>query len=132
MGVSSINNWFTRWAAARRRGDKGILMKATLTGLFAVGSLAIAMAASAEAASVNVADAIVVDTAASVQPAYVVTPNPRYIVYSGYDAALPSAGCYWTRMPMYDSHHEVIGWRGRPLAVCPEPRVSAEAEQLQR
>jgi hypothetical protein len=101
-------------------------MKATLTAL-AVGTLAVATG-SADAAPVNVADAIVVDTAA-VQPSYVVTPNPRYIVYSGYNAALPGPGCYWTRMPMYDSHHEVIGWRGRPLAVCPEPRVSAEAER---
>jgi hypothetical protein len=106
-------------------------MKAALTA-FTVGALAIATAASANAGSINVADAIVVDTAATTQPAYVAKPDPRYIVYSGYNATLPGAGCYWTRMPMYDSHHEVIGWRGRPQAVCPEPTVSAEAERPAR
>jgi hypothetical protein len=103
-------------------------MKTALTAL-TVGTLT-ATASLAEPASVNVADAV--KTVAIVQPAYVATPNPRYIVYSGYNAALPGPGCYWTRMPMYDSHHEVIGWRGPPQAVCPEPRVSAEAERSGR
>jgi hypothetical protein len=106
-------------------------MKTALTAL-TLGSLAFATAGSAGAASINAADAIVVDTAAPSPPTYVVTPNPRYIVYSGYDAALPGPGCYWTRMPMYDAHHEVVGWRGRPMAVCPQPRVSAEAESPRR
>jgi hypothetical protein len=103
-------------------------MKATLTVL-TVGLSAIAAAGPVHAASLNVADAIVVDTAATTDPSYVTKPDPRYIVYSEYNATLPGPGCYWTRMPMYDAHHEVIGWRGRPQAVCPEPRVSAEAEQ---
>jgi hypothetical protein len=106
-------------------------MKASLTAL-TIGALVIGAADSVEAASVDIADAIVVDTAAALQPAYLATPNPRYILYSGYNAALPGPGCYWTRMPMYDSHHEVIGWQGRPMAVCPEPRVSAEAKRPAR
>ena len=106
-------------------------MKATLTAL-TVGTFAVAIPVSVDAASINVADAIVVDTAATTEPSYVTKPDPRYIVYAGYNATLPGPGCYWTRMPMYDSHHEVIGWRGRPIAVCPEPRVSAEAEQPRR
>jgi hypothetical protein len=103
-------------------------MKSTLAGI-AVGTFAVATTISVDAASVNVPDSI--DTVAIVQPAYVAAPNPRYIVYS-HNAALPGPGCYWTRMPMYDAHHEVIGWRGRPQAVCPDPRVSAEAEQPAR
>jgi hypothetical protein len=104
-------------------------MKSTLA-VVTVGTFAVATTVCADAASINVADAI--ENVAIVQPAYVATPNPRYIVYSGYNAALPGPGCYWTRMPMYDSHHEVIGWRGPPQAVCPDPRVSAEAEQPAR
>ena len=33
-------------------------------------------------------------------------------------APLPGPGCYWTRMPVYDMYGNVIGWRGRPVAVC--------------
>ena len=63
--------------------------------------------------------AIVGTPAADARPAYVATPEPGYIVYTGYAAALPAPSCYWTRMPVYDFDHNVIGWRGRPTAVCP-------------
>jgi hypothetical protein len=40
------------------------------------------------------------------------------VVYPAYAAPLPGPGCYWTRMPVYDMYGNVIGWRGRPVAVC--------------
>src|SRR5262249_56355622 len=50
-------------------------------------------------------------------PAYV-APAPGYVVYPAYAAPLPGPGCYWTRMPVYDMYGNVVGWRGRPVAVC--------------
>jgi hypothetical protein len=61
-----------------------------------------------------------------VRPAFVTAPEPGYIAYSGYSEALPGPSCYWTRMPIYDSDHSVIGWRGHPVAVCPRPKISAD------
>lgn len=52
-------------------------------------------------------------------PAYVVAPGPGYLAYPGYYASLPGPRCYWTRMPVYDRFGNAIGWRGRPVAVCP-------------
>ena len=51
-------------------------------------------------------------------PAYAAPPGPGYVVYPAYAAPLPGPGCYWTRMPVYDMYGNVIGWRGRPVAVC--------------
>src|SRR6266849_6275313 len=100
-------------------------MKAILTALGAAATLAVATTASFGAGSLSVTGAIVVSAAADA-PAYLAAPDPGYILYSGYAAALPSPTCYWTRMPIYDSDRNVIGWRGRPVGVC--PRVSAQAE----
>jgi hypothetical protein len=102
-------------------------MKTILTALVA----SVALAATIPASGANliddfVAGAIVGNAGANLRPAYVVIADPGYIIYPGYAAALPSPGCYWTRMPVYDTDRTVIGWRGRPLAVCPRPRVSAD------
>jgi hypothetical protein len=51
--------------------------------------------------------------------AYLRAPDRDYIAYPGYSAMLPNPSCYWTRMPVYDSNDKVVGWRGRPVAVCP-------------
>ncbi len=64
-----------------------------------------------------VAGAIVGNAIANSQPAYV-APGPGYVVYPAYAAPLPGPGCYWTRMPVYDMYGNVVGWRGRPVAVC--------------
>jgi hypothetical protein len=101
-------------------------MKATLTALAAGGILTITATAVFAAGSVSVTGAIVVDPAAN--PSVVAVPYPGYIIYSGHDAELPASNCYWTRMPIYDPNRNVIGWRGRPVAVCPQPRISAQAE----
>jgi hypothetical protein len=51
-------------------------------------------------------------------PAYVAGPAPGYVVYPAYAAPLPGPRCYWTRQPVYDMYGNVVGWRGRPIAVC--------------
>jgi hypothetical protein len=96
-------------------------MKTILTALIAAATLAVATAASFAAGSIDdfLKVAIVGKAAADVRPAYVATPDPGYIAYSGYAAALPAPSCYWARMPVYDFDRNVIGWRGRPVAVCP-------------
>jgi hypothetical protein len=105
-------------------------MKKTRTVLFAAATLAVATAASPTTADARcygcgvgagllggfVAGAIV--GSALARPAYVVAPGPGYVVYSGYAAPLPGPYCYWTRMPVYDAYGNMIGWRGRPVAVC--------------
>jgi hypothetical protein len=104
-------------------------MKTILTALAAAATLAFVIPASSGAGLVEdfVAGAIVGNATADERPAYVAVPDPGYIVYSGDAAALPGPSCYWTRMPVYDSDRTVIGWRGRPVAVCPPPRVSSGA-----
>ena len=97
-------------------------MKAILTALAAGAALAAATSASFGTSS-SIDDflkvAIVGKGAADAPPAYSARPEKGYIVYTGYAAALPAPSCYWTRMPVYDFDHNVIGWRGRPVPVCP-------------
>jgi hypothetical protein len=107
-------------------------MKKTLTALLAAGTIAVSLAGTATDAAAQrgagafaagligglAAGAIVGGAIANSQPAYV-APGPGYVVYPGYAAALPGPGCYWTRAPIYDAYGNVIGWRGRPVAVCP-------------
>jgi hypothetical protein len=108
-------------------------MKKTLTAFVAAGAIAVSLAASATDASAQgrgfgvglatglIGGAIIGGAIANSQ-AYgapvVVAPGPGYVVYPGYAAALPGPGCYWTRMPVYDAYGRVVGWRGRPVAVC--------------
>ena len=107
-------------------------MKKTLTALLATATIAISLAGSATDASAQrrwgvgagiaaglVGGAIVGAAIANSRPAYVVAPGPGYAVYPGYAVALPGPSCYWTRMPVYDAYGNVVGWRGRPIAVCP-------------
>jgi hypothetical protein len=75
-----------------------------------------------------VTGAIVGGSAEEARPAYVAVPYPGYIAYSDHAAALPGPNCYWTRKPVYDVDRKVIGWRGRPVAVCPQPQISAQAQ----
>ena len=107
-------------------------MKKTLSTLAAAATVATAIAAAPTPADARcfgcavgagvlggfVAGAIVGNAIANSQPAYVATPGPGYVVYPAYAAPLPGPGCYWTRMPVYDMYGNVVGWRGRPVAVC--------------
>ncbi len=106
-------------------------MKTTLTALVAAAAIAAASAAApttAEARCVGcavgagvvgglLAGAIIGSAVANSRPAYV-APGPGYVAYPAYAAALPGPNCYWTRMPVYDYYGNVVGWRGRPVAVC--------------
>jgi hypothetical protein len=106
-------------------------MKKTLTALLAAAAFAAAstsLPAPAEARCVGcvvgagiggfVAGAIVGSAIANSRPAYVVAPPAGYVVYPAYYAAAPGPNCYWTRRPVYDAYGNVVGWRGRPVAVC--------------
>jgi hypothetical protein len=107
-------------------------MKTTLTALAAAAVLANAAVSTPTPADARcfgcavgagvvgglVAGAIIGSAAANAaRPAYV-APGPGYIAYPAYAAALPGPNCYWTRMPVYDAYGNVVGWRGRPVAVC--------------
>ncbi len=107
-------------------------MHKTLTSLLAAATIAVALAGSAtDAAAQRRGGAVAAGIAAGVvgglivgsaiansRPAYVVAPGPGYVVYPGYAAVLPGPNCYWTRMPVYDPYGNIVGWRGRPVAVC--------------
>jgi hypothetical protein len=95
-------------------------MKRMTAFIIAAAALAAATEASLAGASGDgsVRGAIVGDMA-NERPAYLPAPDPGYIAYPKYAAALPAPTCYWTRIPVYDSQGNVIGWRGRPVAVCP-------------
>jgi hypothetical protein len=108
-------------------------MKKTLSALAAAATVATAIAAAPTPADAGcwgcavgagavggfVAGAIIGNAIANAAPpAYVAPPAPGYVVYPAYAAPLPGPGCYWTRMPVYDMYGNVIGWRGRPVAVC--------------
>jgi hypothetical protein len=108
------------------------LMKKTLMPLLAAATIAVSLAGTATDASAQrgggafaaglvgglVGGAIIGSAVANSRPAYV-APGPGYVVYPGYAAAVPAPGCYWTRMPVYDYAGNVVGWRGRPVVVCP-------------
>jgi hypothetical protein len=103
-------------------------MKTIFTALVvAAATMGVATTASLGAESVSVTGAIVMSAATDDQPLYLAAPQPGYIIYSGHTDALPGPNCYWTRLPVYDADRKVVGWRGRPAAVCPQVRVSAQA-----
>jgi hypothetical protein len=98
-------------------------MQKTLSTLLAAATVAASLAGSASTASAQrglvpgliggfVAGAIVGGALAS-------RPAPGYVVYPGYAAPLNAPGCYWTRVPVYDAYGNIVGWRGRPMEVCP-------------
>ncbi len=115
-------------------------MKKTLVALAAAATVATAIAAAPTPADARcfgcgvaagavggfVAGAIVGNAIANSAPApvyvapapYVAAAPPGYVVYSAYGAPLPGPRCYWTRQPLYDAYGNVVGWRGRPIAVC--------------
>src|SRR5712691_2306179 len=94
------------------------LMKKTLMPLLAAATIAVSLAGTATDASAQrgggafaaglvgglVGGAIIGGAIANSRPAYAVAPAP---------------GCYWTRMPVYDYYGNVVGYRGRPVVVCP-------------
>jgi hypothetical protein len=95
-------------------------MKTALMALIpAAGLVTVAGVFAAGLTEVSTTGTAATKVAAAQQPSYLAAPNPGYIVYTGHAGALPDASCYWTGMPIYDSDRNVIGWRGRPVPVCP-------------
>ena len=104
-------------------------MKTALTALLTAVTLVVATGNSFGGGWVDdfVARAIGGNSAVDARPKYLESPEPGYIPYAdGEVAALTDQSCYWTRAPLYDANRRVIGWRGRPVAVCPQAKVSAD------
>jgi hypothetical protein len=99
-------------------------MKKTLSALAAAATVATAIAAAPTPADAGCwgcavgAGAVGGFIAGAIVGNAVANAAPGYVVYPAYAAPLPGPGCYWTRMPVYDMYGNVIGWRGRPVAVC--------------
>lgn len=88
----------------------------------ATGSLAIIAAATVASwgnDSVKLVTPIITDASASAGPTRPSEPYPGYVAYADNDVTVPAPGCYWTRLPVYDNARKVVGWLGRPVAVCP-------------
>ena len=130
--IRAVHNIATVARSASLPTLKEILMQKTLTAFVAAATVAAALTASATDASAQrgfgvglaaglVGGAIIGGALAS-RPVYaapyVAVPPTGFVAYPGYAVALPGPNCYWTRMPVYDPYGRVIGWRGRPVAVC--------------
>jgi len=102
-------------------------MKAVLTGLIGAAAFVVATAAWSGADSVSIRGALLLGASSGDEPLFPAAPYPGYIAYSEFSGALPGPNCYWTRFPVYDADRNVVGWRGRPVAVCPQVKVSAQA-----
>ena len=102
-------------------------MKTLLAAIVGTSAFAFATTAWSGTGYLKVPDSIITSEEATVQPSYLAAQRPEYIVYSDSAAALPGPNCYWTRQPVYDADFKVVGWRGRPLAVCPQASQSAQA-----
>jgi hypothetical protein len=95
-------------------------MKPILIAIGVATCLVAATAFSQGGNSVLVTRAIVAGPPAPESAANPTHPQPGYIAYNDYDVAVPAPGCYWTRLPIHDAEHKIVGWRGRPVAVCPQ------------
>ena len=116
--VLDIAHFLASAPAGADGGLRETSMKMILFAIGVVGSLAAATTFSLGGDLVQVTGAIVAGPPAPEPPAYPIEPRPGYIAYGDYDIAVPGPGCYWTRMPIYDPDRNVVGWRGRPMAVC--------------
>jgi hypothetical protein len=89
----------------------GDSMTKTLTALIVVATLATATAAVPTTAQERCVGCGIG------APEYPIAP-PGYVYYPAYWEPLPGANCYWFRIPAYDAHGNMVGWRGRPEAFC--------------
>jgi hypothetical protein len=87
------------------------LMTKTLTALMAAATLASATSAVPTTAQERCVGCGIGG------PEYPIAP-PGYVYYPAYWEPLPGANCYWFRIPAYDAHGNMVGWRGRPEAFC--------------
>lgn len=101
-------------------------MKAISSVVIAASVFAAATAAWSGPDSVSATAPLVPNANVDSQPLFPATPYAGYVVYSGYAGPLAAPSCYWTRLPVYDAERNVVGWRGRPVAICPQVRISAQ------
>jgi hypothetical protein len=100
-------------------------MTKSLTALVAAATLAASLAGSATEASAQRGGAVAAGiigglAAGAIIGGAIASQPPGYVVYPGYyGEPVYGPGCYWTRMPVYDAWGNVIGYRGRPVQVCP-------------
>jgi len=99
-------------------------MRKTLTAFVAAATLAAALAGSATEASAQRGGAVAAGVLGGLFAGAIIggaiASQPRgYVVYPGYAEPVYGPGCYWTRMPVYDPYGNVVGYRGRPVQVCP-------------
>jgi hypothetical protein len=100
-------------------------MKKTLTALLAAATMAAALAGSATEASAQrrggaVAAGVLGGLFAGAIIGGAIASQPRgYVVYPAEAQPVYGPGCYWARMPVYDGYGNVVGYRGRPVQVCP-------------
>jgi hypothetical protein len=109
---------------ARRPALKETLMKKTVTALLAAAAIAASLAATPTPASAGGGGAFAAGlfgglVGGAIIGSALARPYPGYVAYSGVYASPPPPGCYWTRQPVYDAVGNIVGWRGRPVAVCP-------------
>jgi hypothetical protein len=105
-------------------GAKETLMKKTVPALLAATTIAVSLMASPNQASAGSGGAFAAGlfgglVGGAIIGSALARPYPGYVAYSGAYASPPPPGCYWTRQPLYDAYGNIIGWRGRPIAVCP-------------
>jgi hypothetical protein len=125
LAGGKVGEWVF-WLAYRRVGEQakfttGGAMRTQIASAFVVGLIATSAIAGEDHSARN---ALVGDAPSNQSTSVPTAPYPGYIEYSKEATALPASNCYWTRMPIYDSSNGVIGWRGRPVAVCPRRDAS--------
>ena len=94
-------------------------MKATLVAIGVGAILAATTMLSLGGDLVLVTRAIVTGTSSTEPLAHSAEPHTGYIAYEDRNLTPPEPGCSWIRLPIYDTERNVVGWRGRPLVVCP-------------
>src|SRR5262249_12523571 len=98
------------------------MMKKTLTALVAAAAIAGTMTMTATDASAQrwLGPAIVGGVIGGVVIGSILATRPQgYVVYPGYAQPVYGPGCYWASQPVYDPYGRVVGYRGRPIQVCP-------------
>jgi len=97
-------------------------MKKALTGLLAAVAVAgmVATAPTQAYAQRWLGPAIVGGIVGGAVIGSILATRPRgYVVYPGYAEPVYGSGCYWASQPVYDPYGRVVGYRGRPVQVCP-------------
>ena len=98
-------------------------MKKTLATFLAAATIAVTMAAATTNASAGGrgwGPGLALGILGGAVIGSILATRPRgYVVYPGYAEPVYGSGCYWASQPVYDPYGRVVGYRGRPVQVCP-------------